>query len=382
VLVAVGPPAALAACNAGRSGDVADGGAEGVPPGTGPGADAASELPGADGGTSDASLDADDGACRVPDAGYPVLREPYYPLPCGLAASSYRYSVPIACEALDAGGQVSHDRCRDLCIDAGAPEPGPFRPAPSYCSVMLDDAGALVLACYDCNGGGRRPEGWTARPQPARSVLGSYFASAARLEAASVPAFERLRAELASLGAPTSLVERAEAAAADERLHAATTTALARRFGAEVEPVLVPAHEARSLLDVARENAVEGCVRETFGALVAIYQAERSSDPEIRSALVDIARDESRHAELAWDVASFCGEGLAADDVEAIEASMQEALATLRAEIEGAVDADLRRLAGLPGRDDALRLFELVEGVVRGGAHSSSATTKNASFST
>ena len=56
---------------------------------------------------------------------------------------------------------------------------------------------------------------------------------------------------------------------------------------------------------VRGENAREGCVRETFGALIAMHQAERAGDPIIRRAMRRIAEEETRHAELAWEVASW-----------------------------------------------------------------------------
>ena len=90
----------------------------------------------------------------------------------------------------------------------------------------------------------------------------------AALEAASVPAFERLSAELALHGAPSALVARALEARDDERRHAALVVALARRYGAERGAVRRSALPLRSLRAVAEENGVEGCVHETFAALL------------------------------------------------------------------------------------------------------------------
>ena len=83
-------------------------------------------------------------------------------------------------------------------------------------------------------------------------------------------AFVRLARELAHHRAPAALVARARARAAaqDERRHARAMRLRAARFGAEggasrrrLRPRRVP-----RLADVLVENAVEGCVRETFGA--------------------------------------------------------------------------------------------------------------------
>ena len=61
----------------------------------------------------------------------------------------------------------------------------------------------------------------------------------------------------------------------------------------------------RSLKAIAQENAIEGCVRETFGALVGLWQAKHASDAKTRRVMRSIATDEVRHAELAWAVAAW-----------------------------------------------------------------------------
>jgi hypothetical protein len=60
-------------------------------------------------------------------------------------------------------------------------------------------------------------------------------------------------------------------------------------------PVLVPrarvgAHGARSLESIAIENAVEGCVNETWAALVATLQAAHATDPELRAVMSSTPR--------------------------------------------------------------------------------------------
>jgi hypothetical protein len=120
---------------------------------------------------------------------------------------------------------------------------------------------------------GRRPAGLLVAQAPVREGLGALFARIARLEAASVPAFERLEEELRAFGAPAALLAGCRRAARDEIRHARTMTALARRHGAEPEVPVLSAIAPRDLETIARENAVEGCVRETYGALVATHQA-------------------------------------------------------------------------------------------------------------
>lgn len=132
--------------------------------------------------------------------------------------------------------------------------------------------------------------------------LGGYFAEMARLEAASVVSFRRLAHQLVRHGAPRTLVRAARRAARDEIRHARLAARLARRFGAEYRaPKIAPARR-RSLLALALENAREGTVRETFGALAASYQARAATDLEVRHVMNDVATDETRHADLALDV--------------------------------------------------------------------------------
>jgi hypothetical protein len=213
---------------------------------------------------------------------------------------------------------------------------------------------------------GRRPAGLApARPMLACSALGAHFAQAAHLESASVIAFRRLECELVRLGAPRSLVTRARRSRSEEIHHARETARLARRFRADVPPVEVVPFIERSLFDIALENAVEGCVGETYGALVAAFQAERAL-PELRPLMRRIARDEARHAELAHDVARWLEPRLS----RAERAEIAHARGAARANLHGAVqrgpelDAEVVRVAGMPTRAEALILVGGLDEVV------------------
>ncbi|MEJ7603660.1 MAG: hypothetical protein WKG01_37580, partial [Kofleriaceae bacterium] len=90
--------------------------------------------------------------------------------------------------------------------------------------------------------------------------------------------------------------------ARDEVRHTVMMTHLAKRYGAVPPPAEVALPEMRTLEALAIENAVEGCVRETWGAVLALWQSRTAADPQIRAAFALIARDEIRHAGLAWEV--------------------------------------------------------------------------------
>jgi hypothetical protein len=156
----------------------------------------------------------------------------------------------------------------------------------------------LVYSYSDCTG--RRPEGLVACA--GGGAIGGWLARAACLEGASVPAFQRLIGELEGFHAPAGLLRRAQRARQDEVRHHRIMRALARRFGGVVAAPTMAPFRARSLEEMAAENAVEGCVRETFGASLAAHQSRRAALPEIRRAMAGIARDEAQHALLAWDI--------------------------------------------------------------------------------
>jgi hypothetical protein len=169
-----------------------------------------------------------------------------------------------------------------------------------------DDSTGGHLSCVYCLGGtGRRPEGLSDPHATGPGAAARFLAQTAYLEAASVDAFDRLAFELEAHGAPERLRAAARRAAQDEIRHARVTKKLAEQAGARVPRVRVERRRKRPLEDIAIENAVEGCVRETFGAAVAMIQAQRSGDERVRRAMKRIARDEIRHAALSWAVAAW-----------------------------------------------------------------------------
>lgn len=211
---------------------------------------------------------------------------------------------------------------------------------------------SVSMACV-----GRRTEGLVSRPDHADTELGAFFASIAHLEDASVDAFLHLRDELRAHGAGSDLLAAALDAARDEVRHARVTGALARRFGATPTEPCVEVMPLRELDVIAAENAAEGCVRETFGALMATYQAATAQDPEVARALAGIADDETRHAALAWRIAAWADPRLSAAERARVRAARAEAVRELRAELDAAVPEVLATVAGVPNRTTALDLL-------------------------
>lgn len=215
----------------------------------------------------------------------------------------------------------------------------------------------MQLPAY-CIVEGRRPRGLVSpEPIPGATVLGDYFARAAYFEAASVAAFARLGRQLEAHGAPERLVDACHRARLAELDHARHMSRLARRHGARPPSPRAQPMGARSLVDLALENIVEGFVRETYGAVVAEYRARAAGDPEIREVMNDVARDERRHAELAFDIAVWLQSVI--DPVEAawVENELRHAVVSLAREIDVEVHPELCERVGVPSRLDALAIW-------------------------
>jgi hypothetical protein len=244
----------------------------------------------------------------------------------------------------------------------------PFRSAPDG-GLACGNSGATVsLHCAvtviqgtkqsGCPVEGRRPAGLVEDGRGHSPLsLGAYFAECAWLEAASVIAFRDLTIALRSLDAPASLVEACAAAAREETRHVQLAEALAARFEGQPRRVSVSVAKPRSIFDLALENAVEGVVRETFGAAVALWRAEHATDPEVKATMREIAEDECGHAELALRIASFLDDRLTADERSTIERARHAAARELVMSLDEPT-AVIVDVAGVPSREDARALLE------------------------
>ncbi len=195
-----------------------------------------------------------------------------------------------------------------------------------YCSGRPLVEGTEVLAAPAV----RRTD-WASLACPAVSSIADALADAwladAAAEHASVAAFSRVVIELMAVGAPPALVNDTLRAAADEVRHAQACYGIASRFTAAIQgPGPLPAATPRTptLVQVALDAFLEGCVGETTAALVAERGAAVAVDPHTQDILTGIAKDEAEHAALAWRTVKWALESGGADVAGALRRALSD----------------------------------------------------------
>ncbi|HEY0138429.1 MAG TPA: ferritin-like domain-containing protein, partial [Nannocystis sp.] len=249
----------------------------------------------------------------------------------------------------------------ELCVEICVALTGTDMWSVDACHKLgVDAEGNIEIKCVEivehCDGRSHiciGSRGVTAGADP----VAAYFARAAHDEAASVYAFAALEQELAALGAPDDLLARVRAAAADEVRHAQAIARLAADRGGRCKPPERRAFAVRGALEIAIENAIEGCVRETWAALLAAHQAEHAQDPEIRAVMRTIAADEARHAELAWAIDRWLQGTLDLGGQARVASARAAAAASIVAGVAASEPATACvAVAGVPDRASATRL--------------------------
>jgi hypothetical protein len=322
------------------------------------GATAASAGP-PDGAPGDAASDSavDTGMYVPPDTGIDLPQDAAPDTSCGPCCSPNApgpqpVSAAEACRMLEDVSYISQyvygSTCGTVCgsayecvlpsdyvaqVQALNPDGGELSTdgSPGQTLVCPATSSTVTVTCTMPCVGGRLTQGYSA-PEPSARHDGDRLAAMAYLEAVSVHAFRRLERELAAHGAPPDLLRGARRARRDEVRHTAMTSRLARaRGGSPRLPAAPSAKTVRSLFEIALENAVEGCVRETYGAVAGLVEAQTSADPSLRLAMRSIASDECCHAELAWAIHGWALARLSDPERRRIESAMSEAVAEIRA---------------------------------------------------
>lgn len=289
--------------------------------------------------------------------------------------------VPLPIEVAKAGPPLDRPLpaglCRTLC-----------RQDACFATIVEGRSGTQTMAAVcnaysppNCTDSGflsfRLPSG--RRSAALGGMPGQAFSALARAEKASIGDFARLAQALRDHRAPMALVRRVERAERDERRHTATMSELALAYGGSAvcpqarprcgvpggAPTAPKPKPTRSLAEIAVENVVAGCVGETWGALLLLHGAERADAAPVRRAFTRVARDEIRHAALAFAVHAWALPRLAASEREAVHTAMQRALLRLRRGDETAKPL-VRRSLGLPDREEGRALGTEVERLVSG----------------
>jgi ABC-type hemin transport system ATPase subunit len=113
----------------------------------------------------------------------------------------------------------------------------------------------------------------------------------------------------------------------------------------------------RSLVDLAIDNAREGCVGEAYAALAAVVQARCASSADLRAHYAAIAVDELGHAALAHAIDRWIYTRLTDEERDRVAIARAAALAMLHPP----ADTPVMRALGLPTGALAAQLLATVE---------------------
>jgi hypothetical protein len=278
---------------------------------------------------------------------------------CVRDESSFTMSDTDLISYLDSDGSISQDNCQELCFSRLSESIESYYDDMGICECSFDkdDVETYVLDCsfYTCSypieGRGHAGVQMAAMLR-GKDPLSAWLARAAHCEASSVSSFLQLRQELLRLGAPLELTEGCLQAANDEVRHARRMGALAHAAGGSPADLRFLEAPEKDLLEFAIENAVEGCVNETYAALQASHQALHADEP-FRSAFAEIAADETRHSELAWRIHDWAMEQLTLEQQALVETARREAVSRLVKSLASDDRPIPRECLGLPGNERA-----------------------------
>ncbi|MCB9701319.1 MAG: ferritin-like domain-containing protein [Myxococcales bacterium] len=290
----------------------------------------------------------------VPPPTY-TSEEACFPLPEGLASCDEcdeACALPLVDAAITGDPLFcSADGLILLCGPEPNSRPGQCCYYAAYTGIVCE--GRPLRVAGEARVAPLRPRGdWLGEPgEPAsaaldrrtREALAAAWGEDGQMEHASVAAFARHILHLMALGAPAELVSAAQAALADEIGHARACFALASAYaghprGPGALPIDGALARTPTLVELAVDTVVEGCVGETIAASIARLAAAGAGDPAARGVLAAIADDESRHAALAWRIVRWAIEVGGAT----VRGAVAEALA-------GAIARPPRARAALPG---------------------------------
>ena len=135
--------------------------------------------------------------------------------------------------------------------------------------------------------------------------IGIEWIKHAEAEHASVASFARHTLQLMSIGAPSELLISSQQASIDEVKHAKMCYGFASVFlDSDVSPGALDVDrslEHINIEDIIQSVIQDGCIEETLSAIEAHFTAYHAKDDAVKATLTQIASDETKHAQLAWD---------------------------------------------------------------------------------
>lgn len=226
--------------------------------------------------------------------------------------------------------------------------------------IMVDSDYTNAPGCYSPPRPmvGRMPAGLHVEPVEAATLLGDYFADMAAMETAAITAFRYLARELEAYQAPAELIRLAKTAIIEETGHAQLAGLLSQACDTAVPHVEVADFQLRSLFEIALENAVEGCVNETFAAACGLWQHEQAGLEVFRAVIGHIAEEEIGHAALSWAIHEWVMPQLTASQQAHIRQAQAAAVEVLAQKFLHEEHPLVRQAVGLPQQAEAASLFQ------------------------
>lgn len=168
--------------------------------------------------------------------------------------------------------------------------------------------------------------------------VAEHWLDCARMEHASVAAFARFALQLMHLGAPPELLQCTAQAMQDEIAHATACFAQAKRvsgkaLSAGALEVSKALEQELAPVQIAVGVFLEGCIGESVAAIEAGEMSRLALDPQVRSLLEKIARDEHQHALLAWRFLGWMLKHLPESQSEEVRDALSQLVAQLHEEL-------------------------------------------------
>lgn len=201
------------------------------------------------------------------------------------------------------------------------------------CQYEKGDAGMIQVRC-NREGSCAIPGRWTsiAGPKPLALAysIQEEMKRRVKCEAVAVIAFERLAFELKAYQAPIELLAKIQVAIEDEKRHTSNFSSVCLAQNWEIEEdithIQVSQYPVRSLLELAIENAIEGCVGESFAALENLYQSHFAKNQTIKALHQSIVFDEIAHAELSWQIHDWINQQLPIHEKVLLQEALVQAI--------------------------------------------------------